>query len=79
MIGDLGDDDGAASRGAATSHCCAHDAGVDRHADAHEEQAEQDAAERLDVGLELMAEVRFGEEHAGEEGAHGHRQADLSP
>ena len=31
------------------------DAEVERHADAHEEEAEQDAAERLDVGLELVA------------------------
>ena len=48
---------------------------VERHADAEEEQAEQQPAERLDVGLELVAEGRFGEEHAGEEGAHRHRQA----
>ena len=48
---------------------------VERHADAEEEQAEQEAAEGLDVRLELMAEARFGEEHAGEEGAHRHRQA----
>ena len=30
---------------------------VERHADREEEQAEQDAAERLDVGFELMAEA----------------------
>ncbi|GJE07820.1 hypothetical protein AOPFMNJM_3150 [Methylobacterium jeotgali] len=50
---------------------------VDRHADAHEEQAQQHAAEGLDVGLELVAEVRFGEQDAGEERPHGHGQPDL--
>ena len=40
--------------------------------------AEQDAAERLDVDLELMPEARFRQHHAGEERAHRHRQpADL--
>ena len=48
---------------------------VERHADGQEEQAEQDAAERLDVGLELVAEGRFRQQHAGQEGAHRHRQA----
>ena len=52
-----------------------HDGEIERHADAQEEQAEQHAAERLDVRLELMAERRFGEQHAGKEGAHRHRQA----
>jgi hypothetical protein len=50
------------------------DAKVDRHADAEEEQAEQDAAERLDVGFKLMAETRFGKQHARQECAHGHRK-----
>ena len=36
---------------------------------------EQQAAERLDVGLELMAEIRFREHQAGEEGAERHRHA----
>ena len=48
---------------------------VERHADAEEEQPEQDAAERLDVDLELMPEARFRQHHAGEECAHRHRQA----
>ncbi len=47
---------------------------IERHADAEEEEAEQQAAEGLDVGFQLVAEARFGEEHAGEEGAHRHRQ-----
>ena len=47
---------------------------VDRHADAEEEEAKQQAAERLNVGFELMAEGRFGEDHAGDERAHRHRQ-----
>src|SRR6188508_1711847 len=47
---------------------------IERHADAQEEQPQQQAAERLDVRLELMAKRGFGEQHAGEEGAHRHRQ-----
>ena len=47
---------------------------VQRHADRQEEQAEQDAAERLDVGLELVPKRRLGQQHAGDEGAHRHRQ-----
>ena len=39
------------------------------------EQPEQDAAERLDIGLELVAKRTLRQEHAGEECAHGHRQA----
>jgi hypothetical protein len=50
---------------------------VERHADGEEEQPEQDAAERLDVGFELMAEGRGRQQHAGEERAHRHRQAAL--
>ena len=53
-----------------------HDLQVDGHADAHEEQREQQAAERLDVGFELMAVGRFGEQHAGKERAERHRHAD---
>jgi hypothetical protein len=34
-----------------------------------EEQAEQQPAERLDVGLQLPAEFAFGEHHPGQEGA----------
>ena len=45
-----------------------------RHADGDEEQAEQQALERLDVGLELVAVLGVGEQHAGEEGAERHRQ-----
>ena len=48
---------------------------VEGHSDAEEEKAEQDAAKRLDVGFELVAEHRFRQEHAGQERAHGHRQA----
>ncbi len=51
------------------------DAEVERHADREEEQSEQDAAKRLDVGFELMPERRFGQQHAGDECAHRHRQA----
>ena len=48
-----------------------------RHADAHEEQRQQQAAERLDVGFELVPVVGFGEQHAGEERAERHRHAGL--
>ena len=48
---------------------------VERHADAEKEQAEQDAAKRFDIGLELVPEVGFRKQHAGEERAHRHRQA----
>ena len=55
----------------------AHHRHVDGHADAHEEQRQQEAAERLDVGLELVPVVQFGEQNAGEEGAQRHRHAGL--
>ncbi len=51
------------------------DVEVERQADGHEEQAEQDAAERLDIGFELVPVGGFGEHHAGDERAHRHRQA----
>jgi len=54
----------------------AHQREIDRHADAHEEQREQQPAERFDVGLELMAIVGAGEQHAGQERAERHRHAD---
>jgi hypothetical protein len=47
---------------------------VERHSHAQEEQPEQQAAERLDVGLELVAEGGFRQQHSGHERAHGHRQ-----
>ena len=49
---------------------------VRAHPDGHEEEPHQQALERLDVGFELVAEFRIGEEHAGEERAERHRQAD---
>jgi len=52
-----------------------HHAQVQRHADAEEEQAEQDAAERLDVRFNLVPEGRLAQQHTGEERAHRHRQA----
>ena len=48
---------------------------VRRHADRDEEQAEQQALERLDVGLELVAILAVGEQHAGDERAERHREA----
>ena len=67
-----GQDDGGAEdqRG-----IVAHDVHVDGHADAHEEQRQQEAAERLDIGFELVPVVGFGEQDAGQEGAERHRHA----
>ncbi len=47
---------------------------VDQHSDREEEQAEQDRAERLDVAFQLVPVGRFGEHHAGDEGAERGRQ-----
>ncbi len=44
-------------------------ADVGYHADGHEEQAEQQALERLDVGFELMTVLAVGEQEPGDEGA----------
>ena len=50
---------------------------VERHADGGEEQAEQQALERGDVGLDLVAVVGVGEQHAGDEGAERGREPGL--
>ena len=42
----------------------------------HEEQAHQQAAKRLDVGFELVAEIGFGQQDARQEGAERHGHAD---
>ncbi len=44
---------------------------VDEHADADEEQPQQNVAERADVGLDLMPVMAFPQQHAGEEGPQG--------
>ena len=56
-------------------HCAEDQRQVEGHADAEEEEPEEETAEGLDIRLELVAEARFGEEDAGEEGAHCHREA----
>ncbi len=48
---------------------------VDGHADGDEEETEEDAAEGLDVGLELVAEGGIGQHQPGKEGAHRHGKA----
>jgi hypothetical protein len=48
---------------------------VDRHADRDEEEPEQEALERLDVGLERVAILAAREQHAGQERAERHRDA----
>ena len=52
---------------------------VDRHADRDEEEAHQQALERLDVGLERVAILGAREQHAGEERAERHRHAGELP
>ena len=49
---------------------------VERHADADEEKSEQEALERLDLRFDLVAVFGIGEQHAGEERAERHRDAD---
>ena len=49
---------------------------IGAHPDRHEEEPHQQPLERLDVGFELVAELGIGEQHAGEERAERHRQAD---
>jgi hypothetical protein len=46
---------------------------VDRHTDCDEEQPEQEALERLEVGLERVAVLRAGEQHTRQERAERHR------
>ena len=48
---------------------------VDAHADRDEEEAQEQPLERLDRRFDLVPVLRFGEQHAGEEGAERHRQA----
>ena len=48
---------------------------VDAHAHGHEEQAQQQALERIDLRFEFVAEFRIGQQHAGEERAQARRQA----
>ena len=43
-----------------------------------EEQAQEQALERLDVGLEFVAEFAVGEQHAGQKGSQRQRQSDLA-
>jgi hypothetical protein len=50
-------------------------AGIDQHADADEEQAQQHIAKWTDAGLHLVAELGFPEHHARQEGAKRQRQA----
>ncbi len=67
----------SAASSAPTSSRLAHDPlDVERHADADEEESEQEALERLDLRFDLVAVFRIGEQHAGEERAERHRDAD---
>ncbi len=56
----------------------AHQLQIGRHSDRDEEQPQQQALERLDVGLELVAEFTVGEQYAGQKCAQGQRQAHLA-
>ena len=48
---------------------------IDVHADGEEEDAEQQALERLDGGLDGLAELGLGQQQSGHERAERHRQA----
>ena len=48
---------------------------IDVHADRKKEQAEQETLERIDGGLDRLAEFGLGEQQAGDEGAKRHREA----
>src|SRR6185312_1584165 len=48
---------------------------IEVHADADEEQAEQDVAKRLDVLFDLIAVLGFRDQHAGQKRAQRERQA----
>ena len=49
--------------------------GLEQHADRHEEQAQQQPAERLDLRRHLMAVGGVRQQHAGQQGAERHGQA----
>ena len=51
---------------------------IGRHSDRDEEQAEEQSLERLDVGLEFVAEFAVREQYAGQEGAQRQGQAHLA-
>ena len=53
-----------------------HEQPVYRHANGDEEEAQEQATERLDVGFQLMPVLGIGQQHAGEKSAHGHGQPD---
>ena len=53
-----------------------HESDVDGHADRHEEQAEKQALEGIDIGLQLVPVLGLGEQHARQERAERHREAD---
>ena len=48
---------------------------IDVHADRKKEQAEQETLERIDGGLDRLAEFGLGEQQAGDEGAKRHGEA----
>ena len=49
--------------------------GLQQHADGHEEEAQQQPAERLNLGRHLMPERGVGEQDARQQGSQRHRQA----
>ena len=77
MMSDLDEDHRRRRDAARVSHCSRTSAASIDMPTLHEEQAEQHAAERLDIGFELMPEVRLGQEQPGQERAHRHREPDL--
>ena len=73
--GDLHGDDAEDQRGDQAG-LLAEQGKVDAGADRDEEQADQQALERLDVAFELVPVFAVGEHDAGQEGAERGRQAD---
>ena len=71
------DDDQAGDAAGEPKRIAQQLAHVDIHADGEEENAEQQALERLDGGLDRLAVFGLGEQQAGDESAERHGQARL--
>ena len=77
--GDVGDQhldgDQGAQRGEDPDDLVGDERQVEAHADGHEEEAEQQALERLEVHFGLVLELGLADEETREEGAEGKREA----
>ncbi len=70
------DDDESKHRADDQGRCRGDEPEIDAGADGDEEHGKQQALEGIEIHLEFMAVFAFGEQHAGEEGAEGRREAD---